>query len=259
MRSKLAIVRGGGDLATGIIFRLWRSGYKVLCLESQYPRVVRRPVSVAQAIFDEVHEVEGMKSVLIKNSMEWNDEDIAVKIDPEGECISKMSPVLVVDAIMAKRYTGTHRDMAPLVLAVGPGFSAPDQVHGVIESQRGHYLGRLITNGQAIPNTGAPGGEMGYTVERVLHAPMAGYVEAAKKIGDHVEAGEIVARMGDVEIRTQITGVLRGMIHPSVHVAGGQKIGDVDPRDVREYCFSITDKALAIAGGVLEAIMAIRT
>ena len=255
MRTELAIVRGGGDLATGIIYRLWRVGYKVLCLENQLPLVVRRSVSVAQAVFDGIHEIEGMKSVRIDDLSEWEDGTVAVKIDPDGACISKMSPALVVDAIMAKRYTGTNRDMAPLVLAIGPGFHAPTQVHGVIETKRGHYLGRLITNGSAIPNTGVPGTEMGYTVERLLLAPKNGYVEPLKEIGDHVEAGEIVARIGSEEIKSQITGVLRGMIHPSVYVAGGMKIGDVDPRDVREHCFSITDKALAIAGGVLEAVL----
>ena len=257
MKFGLAIVRGGGDLATGVIYRLWRVGYRVLCLEAQRPLVVRRTVSVAQAVFDGTHEVEGMKAVRIDGQDEWEDGTIGVKVDPDGTCISKMSPALVVDAIMAKRYTGTNRDMAPLVLAIGPGFSAPNQVHGVIETQRGHYLGRLITNGSAVPNTGVPGADMGYTVERLLRAPKDGYVTPAKEIGDHVEAGEIVAKIGDEEIKSQITGVLRGMIHPSVYVTGGMKIGDVDPRDAREHCFSITDKALAIAGGVLEAALSI--
>jgi len=261
LKSELAIVRGGGDLATGIIYRLWRVGYRVLCLEVQYPLVVRRTISVAQAIFDGTHEIEGMKSIRVDNPDdldEWKGDTIAVKVDPDGECINKMSPALVVDAIMAKRYTGTSRNMAPLVLAIGPGFSAPDQVHGVIETKRGHYLGRLITNGSAIPNTGIPGMDMGYGVERLLRAPKDGYVVPIKEIGDHVEAGEAVARMGGEEVKAQITGVLRGLIHPSVYVTGGLKIGDVDPRDVREHCFSITDKALAIAGGVLEAVMSIK-
>ena len=255
MRSELAIVRGGGDLATGIIYRLWRGGYRVLCLEKQFPLVVRRTVSVAQAVFDGTHVVEGMKSVRVDNHSEWEDGTVAVKIDPDGVSINKMSPSLVVDAIMAKRCTGTNRDMAPLVLAIGPGFHAPTQVHGVIETQRGHYLGRLITNGTAVPDTGIPSAEMGYTVERLLRAPKDGYVTPLKEIGDHVEAGEVVATIDGLEVQSQITGILRGLIHPSVYVAGGMKIGDVDPRNVREHCFSITDKALAIAGGVLEAIM----
>lgn len=256
MSSDLVIVRGGGDLATGIIYRLWRVGYRVLCLETEYPLVVRRTVSVAQAVFDGSYEVEGMKAVHIHHLEEWEQGTVAVKVDPDGASIGELSPALVVDAIMAKRYTGTNKNMAPLVLGIGPGFSAPDQVHGVIETKRGHYLGRLITNGSAIPNSGIPGMEMGYSVERLLRAPKDGYVTPTREIGDHVEAGEVVGRIDGEEIRANISGVLRGMIHPSVHVTSGLKIGDIDPRNERAYCFSITDKALAIAGGVLEAVMA---
>lgn len=255
MRSDLAIVRGGGDLASGIIYRLWRIGYRVLCLETQYPLVVRRTVSVAQAVFDGTYEVEGMEAVRIDSLAEWEPGVVAVKVDPEGLCIGELAPSLVVDAIMAKRYTGTNKDMAPLVLAIGPGFSAPNQVHGVIETKRGHYLGRLLTNGSAIPNDGVPGMEMGFSVKRLLRAPREGYLTPLREIGDHVEMGEVVGMVGEEEVKAQITGVVRGMIHPSVRVTAGLKIGDIDPRDVREHCFSITDKALSIAGGVLEAIM----
>lgn len=208
MRDKLAIVRGGGDLATGIIYRLWRDGRL-----------------------------------------------IGVLVDPEGSSIETMKPDLVVDATMMKRYTGTNRSMAPLVLAVGPGFSAPDQVHGVIETKRGHYLGRLILDGAAIPNTGVPGMEMGYTVERLLRAPAKGFVVPGRSIGDHVEAGELIAHVSGHEVRANLSGVLRGLIHPSVLVEEGLKIGDIDPRNDSDHCFSITGKALAIAGGVLEAVM----
>lgn len=256
MRSELAIVRGGGDLATGVIYRLWRVGYRVLCLETQYPLVVRRTVSAAQALFDGSCEVEGMRAVLMDDIGAWDGSSVAVKVDPEGSCIGELRPAIVVDAIMAKRFTGTNREMAPLVLAIGPGFSAPDQVHGVVETKRGHYLGRLITDGCAIPNSGIPGMEMGYSVERLLRAPADGYVEPLRKIGDLVKAGETVATVGGQEVWAQIGGVLRGLIHPSVSVTAGLKIGDVDPRGERAYCFSITDKALAIAGGVLEAVMA---
>lgn len=255
MRSDLAIVRGGGDLATGVAYRLWRVGYRVLCLETQYPLVVRRTVSAAQSVFDGSFLVEGMKCVCINDISEWESGTVGVKVDPDGKSISELSPALVVDAIMAKRYTGTNKDMAPLVLAIGPGFTAPDQVHGVVETKRGHYLGRLITNGSAIPNTGVPGMQMGYSTSRLLRAPGDGYVTPIREIGDHVEPGEVVAMVGSSEVKSQIKGVLRGLIHPTVRVTEGLKIGDVDPRDEREHCFSITDKALAIAGGVLEAVM----
>jgi xanthine dehydrogenase accessory factor len=200
--------------------------------------------------------VEDMTAVLIKNLSEWKDDGtVAVLVDAEGLCIGEVKPDLVVDAIMAKRDTGTNRNMAPLVLAIGPGFSAPENVHAVVETKRGHFLGRLITNGSAIPNTGIPGMEMGYTTERVLRAPNDGYVVPLKQIGDHVEKGDVVARVGDGEVRAEIKGVLRGLIHPKVIVEKGLKIGDIDPRNEFSHCFTITDKALSIAGGILEGVM----
>lgn len=255
-RKHLAIVRGGGDLATGIIYRLWIVGYKVLCLETKCPLTVRRTISVAESVFSGTHMVENMKSVLYNSLSEWCDYDsVAVLIDPEGKIIEALSPKLVVDATMMKRYTGTNKSMASLVLAIGPGFSAPDQVHGVVETKRGHTLGRLITNGSAIPNTGVPGMEMGYTTERLLQSPCAGYVLPKCTIGDHVEAGDLIATVKGCDVRARIPGVLRGLIHERAHVEKGLKIGDIDPRNVPEHCFSITDKALAVGGGVLEALM----
>jgi len=255
-KRRFAIVRGGGDLATGVIYRLWKANFEVLCLEVHSPLVVRRSTAVAEAVFEGKIKIEGMSAERIDTISEWTDRrKVAVLIDPEGISIKELCPSLVVDGIMKKNYTGTSKNMAPLVLALGPGFSAPDQVHGVIETKRGHYLGRLITNGSAIPNTGCPGMEMGYTTERLLRAPASGYITNICNIGDHIEQGETVAAMGDIEIKTKISGTLRGLIHPSVKVEKGLKIGDVDPRDIREYCFTISDKALSVAGGVLEAIL----
>ena len=255
---RVAIVRGGGDLATGVIYRLWRAGFAVLCLEVARPLVVRRPVSAAQAVFDGEHTIEDMKAVLIDSPKGFapaaEKGGIAVLIDPEGTCIDQIRPDLLVDAIMAKCNTGTHKDMARLVLAIGPGFRAPDDVHGVVETKRGHFLGRLITNGEPVPNTGIPGMEMGYTVERLLRAPADGRVDPVRKIGDHVAAGHLIAMVGGAELRAQIPGVLRGLIHPSVDVTAGLKIGDIDPRNETSHCFTITDKALAIAGGILDGI-----
>jgi xanthine dehydrogenase accessory factor len=238
-----------------VIYRLWRAGFRVLCLEMEHPLVVRRPVSAACAVFDGAREVEGMPCVLVGSPDKAPDGSVGVMIDPEGECIPRLSPEIIVDAIMAKRYTGTHRNMAPLVLALGPGFHAPSQVHGVIETMRGHYLGRLVTSGSAMPNTGVPGAEAGYSVERILRAPADGRAGHALSIGDHVEAGDVVTRVNGVEVRSEIRGVLRGLIHPSIFLSRGMKIGDIDPRGRPEYCFTITDKSLAIAGGVLEAVM----
>ena len=253
---KWAIVRGGGDLATGIIYRLWRARYRVLCLETERPMVVRRTVSVAQALFEGRHEIDGMEARAIQSIEEWKDfSAVAVLIDPEAKILSRMKPPLLVDAIMAKKNLGTYKEMASLVIAIGPGFSAPEDVHAVVETKRGHDLGRLITKGRAAPNTGVPGMEMGYTVERLLRAPCDGQFVPVCQIGDHVEAGQIVGSVHQEKVSAQISGVVRGLIHPSVAVSKGMKIGDVDPRDERSHCFSITDKALAIGGGVLEAIL----
>ncbi len=257
-RDRVAVVRGGGDLATGVVFRLWRAGFSVLCLERARPLVVRLPVSVAQAVYDGAHTIDGMRAVRIGSVADFvRGDEISVLVDPAGESIACVKPDLVVDGIMAKVNMGTHRGMAPLVLAIGPGFVAPDEVHGVVETKRGHYLGRLITNGTPIPNTGVPGMDMGYTTERLLRAPADGFVEPVRRIGDHVEAGDLVARVAGHEVRAEIRGVLRGLIHPTAPVTKGLKIGDVDPRDERDHCFSITDKALAIAGGILEGVLSL--
>lgn len=260
-RGKTAIVRGGGDLATGVIYRLWRAGFAVLCLETVRPLAVRRPVLVAQAVFDGEHSIEEMRAVRIGSAEEFapvfERGAVAVLVDLDGDSASRVRPDLLVDAIMAKRNTGTHRKMAKLVLAIGPGFTAPDDVHGVVETKRGHFLGRLITNGAPAADTGLPGMEMGYTSERLLRAPADGYVEPVRGIGDHVAAGHLIAAVGGVELRAQIPGVLRGLIHPSVRVVKGMKIGDIDPRNEASHCFSITDKALSVAGGILEGLTSI--
>lgn len=258
---KIAVVRGGGDLATGVIYRLWRAHFDVLCLEIERPLVVRRTVSAAQAVFDGEHRIENMNTVKIDSLEQFPSVaargEVAVLVDPEGDCIPKIRPDLLVDAIMAKRNMGTHKKMAKLVLAIGPGYSAPRDVHGVVETKRGHFLGRLITDGEPAPNTGIPGMEMGYGIERLLRAPAPGRVEAVREIGDRVAAGHLIAMVGGAELRARIPGVLRGLIHPSVDVETGLKIGDIDPRDEPSHCFTITDKALAIAGGILEGVMSL--
>ncbi|MDO9544107.1 MAG: selenium-dependent molybdenum cofactor biosynthesis protein YqeB [Synergistaceae bacterium] len=255
--NKLAIVRGGGDLATGTIYRLWKAGYAVLSLEIETPLVVRRTVSVASAVFDGSTVIEDMEAVRIDsmNDFSFDRSRISVLVDPEGESISILKPDILVDAIMAKRNLGTNKGMAPLVIGIGPGFSAPGDVDAVIETKRGHWLGRVIRNGSAIPNTGVPGLIKGYTIERLLRSPGEGYVIPVKSIGDSVIPGDVVAHVECLPVCSQIEGIVRGLIHPSVKVKKGLKIGDIDPRGEREHCFSITDKALAIAGGVLEVIM----
>lgn len=256
-KNRTVVVRGGGDLATGIIYRLWKVGCSVLVLETRLPLVVRRTVAAASAVFDGSIQIEDMKAVLINSleKFEKNSREVQVLIDPEGASIKKLKPDIVVDAIMAKQNLGTDKSMAPLVIAIGPGFSAPQDVHAVIETKRGHTLGRVITDGGAIPNTGVPGMIKGYTTERLLRAPADGLLAPLRKIGDEVSAGELIGRVNGLEVRSQLDGVLRGLIHPSVPVTKGLKIGDVDPRGDPSHCWTITDKALAVAGGVLEVIM----
>lgn len=259
VRNKLAIVRGGGDLATGIIYRLWKVGYSVLSLEVETPLVIRRTVSAASAIFNGAITIEDMEAVRLDslNDFTYDKSKVSVFVDPEGKSIGVLKPDILVDGIMAKKNLGTNKDMAPLVIAIGPGFSAPEDVHAVIETKRGHYLGRAIMNGSAIPNTGVPGVIKGYSTERLLRSPGEGHVSPLKSIGDHVMPGEVVAHVEGMPVCSEIEGILRGLIHPSVTVEKGLKIGDVDPRGERDHCFTITDKALSIAGGVLEVIMSL--
>lgn len=255
---RLVVVRGGGDLATGTIYRLWKIGFHVLTLETGTPLVVRRTVAVAQAVFDGECRVEGMRAVRIGSADKFDPSlGVNVLVDPGGDSIKKMKPEIVIDAVIAKRNTGTHKGMAPLVIGLGPGFEAPRDVHAAIETNRGHNLGRVITNGAPEPNTGDPGIVCGYGRERLLRAPADGPIKEFYDIGDSVAKDEIIAEVAGLPVRANLAGVIRGLIHPSVTVTKGLKIGDVDPRNDPSYCLTISDKALSVAGGVLEAIFSL--
>lgn len=255
---RLVIIRGGGDIATGTIYRLWKLGFHVLALEAASPLAVRRTVAVAQAVFDGECSIEGMKAVRITSPDSFDPSlGVGVLVDPEGDSIKKMKPEIVVDAVIAKRNTGTRRDMAPLVIGLGPGFEAPRDVHAAIETHRGHNLGRVIRNGTPEPNTGDPGIVAGYGKERLLRAPADGPIKVYREIGDFVAKDETIAEVAGLPVRTNLAGVLRGLIHPSTTVTKGLKIGDVDPRNDPSYCLTISDKALSVAGGVLEAIFSL--
>lgn len=254
--NQVVIIKGAGDLATGIAYRLWRAHFKILMLEVEKPLVVRRTVSAAAAVFDQFARIEDLNVKLITDVDDFqNDFDgVRIIVDEKGACINLLSPLILVDAIMAKRNTGTTKKMAPIVIGVGPGFNAPIDVDAVVETKRGHYLGRSIYSGSAIPNTGIPGIIGGYGIERLLRSPAKGYVRPLHKIGDMVEKGQIIAFVGEDPVVSKIDGILRGLIHPSVLVVEGMKIGDIDPRCDIESCFTISDKALSVGGGVLEAI-----
>lgn len=259
MHNDLIIVRGGGDIASGTVHRLVRCGFKVLVLEVEQPTVIRRTVSFAQAVFDGETEVEGIRAVRVKSAgdalLEAERKRVPVIIDEPGDSIHVLKPEMVVDAVLAKKNIGTYATMAPIVIGLGPGFTAGEDVHAVIETNRGHNLGRLILKGSAEPNTDNPGEIGGYSVERIIRSPAKGLVKTTASIGDIVEKGQIVAYVGEVPVPAPLDGVLRGLIQNGLTVGDGLKIGDIDPRKHTEYCFSISDKARAIAGGVLEAIL----
>lgn len=256
-----AVIKGGGEMASGVALCLHRAGLRrILLLEVAAPLAVRRTVSFCEAVHAgtwQVEEVTARKAAIIEEmEAAWQLGEVAVAVDPKWKFIQTLRPQLVIDATLAKRNLGTNMGEAPLVMGLGPGFTAGLDVHLVIETQRGHNLGCVYSHGSAEPNTGVPGPIEGYTTERVLRAPCSGLVRAQHKLGDLVEAGELVCTVDGQEVRAAIGGVLRGLIRPGLRVERGVKIGDVDPRGKVEYCWSISEKARALGGAVLGALCA---
>lgn len=255
----LVLIKGAGDLASGVAWRLHRCGFPVVMTEIAQPLAVRRGVAFAQAVYAGEMTVQGVTARRVDEIAAAHaalDEGIIpVLVDPQAACRAMLRPAVLVDGIMAKVNTGTHLEDAPLVIALGPGFTAGVDCHAVVETNRGHDLGRVLWAGSAMANTGVPGEIGGRAAERVLRAPCAGRLHPLHAIGDRVEAGEVIATVNGEEVRAPFAGVLRGLIHESVSLVPGMKIGDVDPRAIREHCFTISDKSLAVAGGVLEAIL----
>ena len=260
MDEVIVLIRGAGEMASGVAHRLHRSHFNVCMLEIPHPIAVRREVSFCEAIYEGEKEVEGVRAKLISRPEEihsvWQEEKIPVLVDPDGEKTRRfIKPDVLIDAIMAKKNLGAHIKKAPLVIGLGPGFCAEKDVHIVIETNRGHDLGRLILKGTAEPDTGIPGNIGGYTVERVLRTMKRGVFHPQKGIGDRVNKGLVVAVVDDFPVMAKISGIVRGLIREGVEVKKGMKVGDIDPRGKRESCFTISDKARAIGGGVLEAIL----
>jgi xanthine dehydrogenase accessory factor len=253
------LVRGGGDLASGVVYRLHRAGMQVMVVELPQPLVIRRAVAFASAVYEGTVEIDGIAGRQVTSLVDalaaMERKQVPVLVDPQGEMIGEWQPTVVVDAILAKKNLGTKISHAPIVIGLGPGFEAGVDVHAVVETKRGHYLGRVLLEGKAAPDTGIPGEVMGHTVERVLRAPQAGVIHASKQIGDAVKAGDAVALVDGSPVVAQIGGVIRGLLADGLTVTEGMKVGDVDPRGVRDHCFTISDKALAIGGGVLEAVL----
>ena len=256
--NNIVVLKGGGDLATGIAHRLHRCGFRLVITEVGQPTVIRRSVAFANAVYNGEMTVEEVTAVLAKpEQIEscWQNGTIPVVIDPDCKILREIKPWGLVDAILAKTNLGTNRSDAQVVVGVGPGFMAGHDVHRVVETMRGHELGRVITVGGARPNTGVPGDIGGYTVERLVKAPCAGVFRAVRSIGDMVCAGDVLAYVGDTAVTGKIGGVLRGLLHDNLHVTVGMKVGDIDPRAKVEHCWSISDKARAVGGGVLEALL----
>ena len=255
----MILIKGAGDLATGIAYRLKKSGFDIVMTEIDKPTTVRRTVAFSQAVFDNEIVIEGIKGVKVNNineiCKEINQGNIPIIIDEKAEIIKELRPDVVVDAIIAKKNLGTSIEDAPIVIGVGPGFEAKVDCHLVVETKRGHYLGKVIEEGSAIPNTGVPGNIGGYTKERIIRASSNGKIKPVVAIGDFVKKGDIVAYVDGVEVLAQIDGIVRGMLQEGIEVFKGMKSGDIDPRCEKDHCFTISDKARSIGGGVLEAIM----
>lgn len=254
------LIRGAGEQASGIAARLFRSHLRIAMTEVAHPLAVRRAVSFCEAVWDGTCTVEGITGRAVASAGDFDRVlaagEIPVLVDPDLTCLESWAPHVLIDATVAKRNLGTRKDMAELVIGFGPGFTAGQDVDVVVETNRGHDLGRLLCEGQAEPNTGVPGNTAGYTLERVLRAPAEGVFETVARIGDRVEPGQVVGRVGALEIPARIAGVVRGLLRSGVPVTPGLKAGDVDPRLETRYCFTISEKARALGGSALEAILA---
>jgi xanthine dehydrogenase accessory factor len=262
-RHVLVAVKGAGDLATGVIHRLKRAGFAVMATELAHPTVLRRTIAFAEAIAlgqmtveditaQHAHSIDDIR-IILENSF------VPILIDPDGIAFKHMQPDVLIEATLSKYNTGITVNDAPIVIALGPGYEAGVDAHAVIETNRGHNLGRVYLEGYAEPNTGVPGTIGGYAGERLLRAPCAGRLYGVHQIGDQIREGDVVAVVKSGEVTAPVTaaipGILRGLVRDELAVSTGMKVGDLDPRAIREHCFTISDKSRAIGGGVLEAIL----
>lgn len=262
--NNVIIVRGGGDLATGTIYKLYKCGFPVLVLEVARPSAIRRNAAFSEAVYQGAQRVEDVTCYLAESvetaKQLLSEGKLAILVDPRGEAIAQLKPLAVVDAILAKKNLGTNRSMAPITVALGPGFEAGTDADAVIETQRGHNLGRVLWQGKAAPNTGIPGIIAGFGKERVIYSPAAGIVRNVCRITDTVHKGQTIAFIetdnGKTPVTATLDGLLRGLIRDGYPVSEGFKMADIDPRtEEYENCFTISDKSRCIAGGVVEAIL----
>jgi xanthine dehydrogenase accessory factor len=253
-------IKGAGEMASAIAHRLYMANLRnIFFMEQPHPLAVRRLVSFCEAVHTGRQTVENVTAISVQSPDQipaaWENGCIPVLVDPEWNALRALFPDVCVDAILAKKNLGTTLADAPVVIGLGPGFSAGKDVHMIIETNRGHHLGRIITSGKAETNTGIPGEIGGYTKERVLRSPAEGCFEALAAIGDMVKKGDILGHVTDRVVRASVDGVIRGLIRTDTQVSKGLKLGDIDPRGNIDHCATISDKARAVAGSVLEAIM----
>ncbi len=259
-REQLIAIKGAGDLASGIALRLWRSGYRIIMSELPVPLCIRRTIAFSSAVFDGSAKVENAEGILVQdiNNINdvWGENKLPIIVDENAERILSLKPDVLIDARIIKSWRDdTHLDDASLVIGLGPGFTAGENAHCVIETNRGHNMGRVFWSGAAEPDTGIPGTIKGEGLRRVIKAPCGGIFKPLVEIGDEVEEGELIARIDETEIRAQLSGIVRGIIYPGITVWEKLKIMDIDPRGNRNHCFTVSDKATALGGGVLEAIL----
>lgn len=259
MSAPLVAIRGGGDLATGVAARLHRAGLRIVVLEIESPLAVRRLVAMAEAVYAGQVLVEDIRARRADSVREvpsiLEAGEVAVLVDPSAASLTDLRPTVLVDGRMRKAPSELPLDAAPLVIGLGPGFTAGVDCHAVIETRRGHHLGRVLWDGQASHDTRVPEAVEGYAVDRVLRAPRSGVMRGVRPIASIVRQGEIVAEIDREPVRAPFDGALRGLLHDGVHVTRGMKLGDLDPRREASYSRQISDKALAVGGAVLEAIL----
>lgn len=249
------VVRGGGDLGTGVAHRLFMAGFPVLLLELPQPRMIRHTVCFGEAVYRGEHRVEEVVARLCRDLPEGDWDGIPVLVDPGGERLEALAPGVLVDARMLKGNHGTRRDQAPVVIGLGPGFTAGVDVDFVVETHRGHDLGRVLAEGAALPDTGIPGTLGGESSRRVVRAPAAGVFRPQRLLGETVASGDCLGRVGETPVHSALAGLLRGILHEGLEVRAGEKLADVDPRGPEVDVHTLSDKARAVAGGVLEAAM----
>ena len=261
LKQRVIGIKGAGEMATGVAYRLYKANFRRLfMMEIENPLAVRRRVSFCEAVHDDAILVEGVMGKRVGATDQigscWDTGCIPIIVDPSWQSIDALAPDIVIDAILAKRNLGTSRSEAELVIGLGPGFEGGSDVHVVVETNRGHNLGRIIRNGQAAPNTGIPGSIGGYTAQRVLRAPCKGVFKTVLGLGALVKKNNVIGYVGDQPVVAEIDGVLRGVIRDHTRVKDRLKIGDIDPRGKQEYCTTISEKARAIGGSVLESVLA---